>query len=76
VTVATAMIRIEESQRAMDQNRNFARLTYLAVVFVPLQFVTGFFSMTPDLEQLKTMFLDIFRCCYSFDYSGFGTSTV
>jgi Mg2+ and Co2+ transporter CorA len=56
VTVATAMIGIEESQRAMDQNRNFARLTYLAVVFVPLQFVTGFFSMTPDLEQLKTMF--------------------
>ena len=56
VNVATAIISIEESRTAVDQNRNFARLTYLAFFFVPLSFVASFFSMTADLSLLKQTF--------------------
>lgn len=40
----------------MEQNRNFARLTYLAVVFVPLPWVLSFFSMNPDIVSLSKTF--------------------
>lgn len=53
-TVATAVTSIEESRRAMDQNRALGRLTYLAVVFAPLSFISSFFSMTPELSELTT----------------------
>lgn len=56
VNVATAIINIEESKRAIEQNRNFARLTYLGLVFVPMSFVSSFYSMTSDIAQLKDTF--------------------
>lgn len=52
VSVATALQSIEESRRAMEQNQNVARLTYLATVFIPLLFVSGFLSMVPDVSQI------------------------
>lgn len=52
VSVATALQSIEESRRAMEQNRNVARLTYLATVFIPLSFVSGFLSMVPDVSKI------------------------
>ncbi|ETS81772.1 hypothetical protein PFICI_06774 [Pestalotiopsis fici W106-1] len=51
-TVATAVTSIEESRRAMDQNRALGRLTYLAVIFAPLSFISSFFSMAPELGEL------------------------
>ncbi|KAF3004609.1 hypothetical protein E8E14_007877 [Neopestalotiopsis sp. 37M] len=51
-TVATAVASIEESRRAMDQNRALGRLTYLAVIFAPLSFISSFFSMAPELGDL------------------------
>jgi hypothetical protein len=55
-TVATAVTSIEESRRAMDQNRALGRLTYLAVVFAPLSFISSFFSMAPQLSDLGQTF--------------------
>jgi Mg2+ and Co2+ transporter CorA len=52
ISLATTTISIEENQRAMKMNKNLVRVTYLAVVFVPMAFVSSFFSMTPDLGQL------------------------
>lgn len=54
--VATAIISIEESRRGIDQNRSLGRLTYLVVIFAPLSFVSGFFSMNSDLGSLKHTF--------------------
>ncbi|KAH8200487.1 hypothetical protein TruAng_005380 [Truncatella angustata] len=53
-TVATAVTSIEEARRAMDQNRALGRLTYLAVIFAPLSFISSFFSMAPELGELTT----------------------
>jgi len=54
--VATAVTGIEETQRAAEHNLQLGRLTYLAVIFAPLSFVSSFFSMTDDLTSLGTTF--------------------
>lgn len=54
INVATAIISIEENKRAMKQNQDLSRLTYLAFIFIPMSFVCGFFSMTPDLSLLTS----------------------
>lgn len=56
VNVATAIISLEENKRAMKQNHNLSRLTYLAVIFVPMSFVSSLFSMTTDLSLLTRTF--------------------
>ena len=56
ISLATAIISIDENKRAMKMNKNLVRVTYLAVVFVPVQFVSSFFSMTPDLGSLNQTF--------------------
>jgi Mg2+ and Co2+ transporter CorA len=56
INVATAIISLEENKRAMKQNQNLSRLTYLAVIFVPMSFVSSLFSMTTDLSQLTQTF--------------------
>lgn len=53
ISLATALISVEENKRAMKMNTNLVRVTYLAVVFVPMAFVSSFFSMTPDLSALS-----------------------
>jgi Mg2+ and Co2+ transporter CorA len=56
VSVVTAIISIEENKRSAEQNHNVTRLTYLAVLFVPMTFVSGFLSMTPDVTALSRTF--------------------
>jgi Mg2+ and Co2+ transporter CorA len=56
VSLVTAMISIEESQKAVQQNENLTRVTYLACVFIPLSFLSSLFSMQGDLDQLKKTF--------------------
>ena len=56
ISLATTIISIDENKRAMNMNKNLVRVTYLAVVFVPVQFVSGFFSMSPDLSSLNQTF--------------------
>ncbi|OTB09088.1 hypothetical protein M426DRAFT_18472 [Hypoxylon sp. CI-4A] len=54
--VATAVTAIEESRRAIEQNKTLGRLTYLAVIFAPLSFVSSFFSMSGNLAELSQTF--------------------
>ena len=56
VSVAAALMSIEEGRRATNQNNNLARLTYLATIFIPLSFVSGFLSMAPDISRLRQTF--------------------
>jgi hypothetical protein len=56
ISLATTIISIEENKRAMKMNKNLVRVTYLAVVFVPMAFVSSFFSMTPNLGDLSQTF--------------------
>ncbi|KAI1778285.1 hypothetical protein F4818DRAFT_292698 [Hypoxylon cercidicola] len=51
--VATAVTAIEESRRAIEQNKALGRLTYLAVIFAPLSFVSSFFSMSENVAELS-----------------------
>ncbi|PBP25360.1 hypothetical protein BUE80_DR003778 [Diplocarpon rosae] len=51
-SVVTAIISIEDSRRSQDDNRNVARLTWLATFFVPLSFIAGLFSMQQDVGVL------------------------
>lgn len=54
--VVTAAISIEDSHRGLEENRNLARLTWLATTFIPMSFVTGFFSMQSDISTMKTTY--------------------
>lgn len=60
MAVVTAVMSIEESKKAFEQNRSLARLTWLAITFVPLSFVTSLFSMNGDLSTLVTTFRTFF----------------
>ncbi|KAI0164214.1 hypothetical protein GGR52DRAFT_110525 [Hypoxylon sp. FL1284] len=59
--VGTAVTAIEESRRAIEQNKALGRLTYLAVIFAPLSFVSSFFSMSENVGQL-TQTIWIYFC--------------
>ncbi|KAL8716229.1 MAG: hypothetical protein Q9220_000134 [cf. Caloplaca sp. 1 TL-2023] len=56
MSVVTAVMSIEESQKALQQDRSLARLTWLATTFVPLSFVSSFFSMSDDVTALHKTF--------------------
>ena len=56
MAVVTAVMSIEESKKAFEQNRSLARLTWLAITFAPLSFITGLFSMNNDLSTLVPTF--------------------
>ena len=56
MAVVTAVMSIEESKKAFEQNRSLARLTWLAITFAPLSFITSLFSMNGDLSTLLRTF--------------------
>ena len=60
MAVVTAVMSIEESKKAFEQNRSLARLTWLAITFAPLSFITGLFSVNSDLSTLVTTFKTYF----------------
>jgi hypothetical protein len=50
-TMATNAVNTEEARRAVKQNKNLARLTFLATFFIPLSFTSSFLSMSPDFVR-------------------------
>ncbi len=60
-SVVTAIISIGDSRRGQDDNRNVARLTWLATFFIPLSFMSGLFSMQTDLSQLVGTYKQYFE---------------
>ncbi|KAF4625606.1 hypothetical protein G7Y89_g12558 [Cudoniella acicularis] len=51
-SVVTAIISIDDSRRGQDDNRNVARLTWLATFFIPLSYMASLFSMQSDVSLL------------------------
>ena len=47
----TAAINIEEAQNARLDAQDVSRITYLAFIFVPLSFVSGFLSMNTEFSE-------------------------
>ncbi|KAL4748043.1 hypothetical protein BDW72DRAFT_161486 [Aspergillus terricola var. indicus] len=43
--VVTSLVQISDSRRSLSESRNVNKLTTLAIVFAPLSFTTGLFSM-------------------------------
>lgn len=50
VPVATSMVQLLDSRQSVLQAANITRLTYIALVFVPLSWVTGLFSMSENFS--------------------------
>src|SRR5277367_6005662 len=48
VLVLTSFIQIVESRPSFQETKSITRLTYLALIFVPLGFVSDLFSMSGD----------------------------
>lgn len=49
VSTATSLIQATDSRRSLTEAVNISRLSYLAVAFIPLTFVSGIFSMNESL---------------------------
>ena len=55
IDVTSTMISITDSRRALQafrDSKNVGRLTWLAAIFIPLNFVCALFSMQPDVTVL------------------------
>lgn len=50
VPVATSMVQLLDSRRSILEATNVRRLTYIALVFVPLSWVASLFSMSDDFS--------------------------
>ncbi|CAK4031897.1 hypothetical protein DOTSEDRAFT_73705 [Lecanosticta acicola] len=48
---------IEESRRAVEQNRSIGTLTFLATIFIPLNFTSSFLSISADFSEARTTVL-------------------
>ncbi|KAI9775220.1 MAG: hypothetical protein M1839_001338 [Geoglossum umbratile] len=56
VPVLSSYVQVAESRRSMVETKSITRLTYLALVFVPLTFVSSIFSMSEDILPGKKNF--------------------
>ncbi|KAF2624323.1 hypothetical protein BU25DRAFT_374167, partial [Macroventuria anomochaeta] len=51
--VVTSEISLNDSRQSIEDNHNLTRLTWLATIFIPLSFVSAFFSMNESVADLK-----------------------
>lgn len=56
MSMATAIIAIEESKRGVEEAQSVGRITYLAFVFAPLAFVASFLSMNANFAQSSSVY--------------------
>lgn len=57
--MASSAITLEETRRsrsALQQNRSLGLLSFLATIFLPLNFATSFLSMSPDFSASQNTF--------------------
>jgi Mg2+ and Co2+ transporter CorA len=72
-SVITAIISISSDEQARKENQSITRrLAALAIVFVPLSFISGLFSMQTDISQLR----DSIKWYFITSASFFGASTI
>ncbi|KAL8953332.1 MAG: hypothetical protein Q9222_000794 [Ikaeria aurantiellina] len=67
VSIVASLIQIVDSRRSLIETANIKRLTYLALVFVPLTFISSLFSMAgsfaPGGEQFWIYFVVAVPVC-------------
>lgn len=56
VSIATSLIQAIDSRRSLTETASISRLTYLALSFIPLTFVTGLFSMNTSIAPGGRLF--------------------
>ena len=56
MSVATSLIQAIDSRRSLTETINISRLTYLALSFIPLTFVSGLFSMNDNIAPGGKLF--------------------
>lgn len=56
VSVATSLTQAIDSRRSLTETMNISRLTYLALSFIPLTFVSGLFSMNDKIAPGGKLF--------------------
>ena len=49
VPIVTSLIQIIDSRRSLLETTNISRLTHLALVFVPLSYISGLFGMNENI---------------------------
>jgi hypothetical protein len=54
--IVTSEINIEDSRRGLKENHNMARVTWLATIFIPLSFISSFYSMNEDVASMRTTY--------------------
>ena len=61
LNIATAITSVQESKSAIEQSQSLLSVTYLAFVFIPLNFVSSFLSMNGDLGNQTKAILRFFE---------------
>ena len=56
MSAATSLIQAIDSRRSLTETVNISRLTYLALSFIPLTFVSGLFSMNDNIASGGKLF--------------------
>lgn len=56
VSVATSLVQAIDSRRSLTETISISRLTYLALSFIPLTFVSGLFSMNDNIASGGRLF--------------------
>ena len=56
VSIATSLIQAIDSRRSLTETASISRLTYLALSFIPLTFVSGLFSMNTSIAPGGRLF--------------------
>ncbi|RYP15474.1 hypothetical protein DL765_005681 [Monosporascus sp. GIB2] len=56
-SVITAVMSIADSRRALEDNHNIGRLTWLAMFFIPFSVIAGAFSMTDDIRTISFVYI-------------------
>lgn len=51
--IVTSEINIEDSNQSREDNHNLTRLTWLATIFIPMSFVSAFFSMNESISEMR-----------------------
>jgi hypothetical protein len=75
IPVVTSKIQIMEARRSFEETTNISRLTYLALVFVPLTFVSSLFSMSGDVAPGQRSFWVYFAIAIPFLAATFAVVT-
>lgn len=56
ISIATSLIQAIDSRRSLTETINISRLSYLALSFIPLTFVSGLFSMNDNIAPGGKLF--------------------